>query len=72
LFDNRTLAGISVSRRGREAGKWRKLHSGGLIKFYSPPNWATIIMTESMTFRLAGHLEKYVRSIIDDMNETDS
>jgi hypothetical protein len=38
LFENRTLAGISVYRKGNEAGKWRKLYGGELINVYSPSN----------------------------------
>jgi hypothetical protein len=67
LFENRSLAEISLSKRGQKAGQWRKLCDVELIHFYSPPNWPITIMIESMRFRMAGHVAKCVRNIIDNV-----
>jgi hypothetical protein len=38
VFDNRVLRRIFGPKRDEVTGDWRKLHSGELHNFYSPPD----------------------------------
>jgi hypothetical protein len=52
VLENRVLRGIFGPKRDEVTGKWRKLHSGELHKFYTSPN--IIRQLKSRRMRWAG------------------
>jgi hypothetical protein len=56
VFGNRVLRGIFGPKREEVMGEWRKLHSGELHNFYSPPDIITQIKSGRM--RWAGHVAR--------------